>query len=52
LTDEIIKLKNNVEKINKQMMTFARRRDLKEIEHMLELIGPIEPKIDIKTEEK
>jgi hypothetical protein len=41
LSNEIASLKLNVDKINKQMMKFAQRRDLKEIERMLELFNPV-----------
>ncbi len=41
MNDEMLKLKNNLDKINKQMPEFARRRDVKEIERMFELLNPI-----------
>lgn len=40
INEEIITLKNNLDKINKQIGNFARKRDLKEIERMLELMRP------------
>ena len=38
---DISRLINNIEKINKQASTFARRRDIKEVERMFELLSPI-----------
>ena len=39
--DEMTKMLNNLDKINRQMVKFARKQDLREIEHMLELISPL-----------
>jgi|SRR3989338_8131311 len=39
--DEILRLKNGVEKINRQINKFARKRDIKEMERMMDLISPI-----------
>ena len=39
--DELIKMTNNLDKINRQIVKFARKQDLKEIEHMLDLISPL-----------
>jgi len=49
VNDEIIKLKNSLDKINKQMDKFALRREVKEIEKMLELLTPekFEEKISV-----
>ena len=41
VNEEIMKMVNNLDKINRQMGKFARKEDLKEIEHMLDLISPI-----------
>ena len=41
VSDELVQLKTYMEKMTRQMATFARKQDLKEIEHMLELINPI-----------
>lgn len=38
---EIIKLKSSLDKLNKQSEGFARRREVKEIERMFELLNPI-----------
>jgi len=40
LNEEMITLKNTLDKINKQIGSFARKRDLMEIERMLDLLGP------------
>ena len=40
LGEEMITIKNTLDKINKQITNFARKRDIKEIEHMLDLISP------------
>ena len=40
-SDDIIQIKNMLEKMSRQLLTFARKQDLKEIEHMLDLISPI-----------
>ena len=39
--EEMMKLSSGIEKINKQVIKFARKQDLKEIERMLDLISPI-----------
>lgn len=41
LTDELAMLKNSLERVNKQINKFARKRDIKEIEKMFELLSPI-----------
>ena len=41
LSDELAKMNGNLDKINKQIIKFARKQDLKEIERMLDLISPI-----------
>ncbi len=40
LENDIINMKMALENINKQLMRFVQKRDLKEIEHMLDLIAP------------
>ncbi len=40
LNEEMITLKNTLDKINKQINNFARKRDIKEIERMLDLLSP------------
>ena len=40
LEEEMITLKNTLDKINKQIASFARKRDIKEIERMLDLLSP------------
>jgi predicted nucleic acid-binding Zn-ribbon protein len=41
ISDTLLKLDNNMEKINKQIINFARKRDIKELERMFELLNPI-----------
>ncbi len=41
ISDEITKLRNSSDKINKQVADFARKRDIKELERMFELLNPI-----------
>jgi chromosome segregation ATPase len=40
LGEEMITIKNTLDKINKQIASFARKRDIKEIERMLDLMAP------------
>lgn len=40
ISTDIINIKLGLDKINKQLAKFAQRRDLKEIEYMLDLLGP------------
>ncbi|MBI4018456.1 MAG: hypothetical protein HY368_02505 [Candidatus Aenigmarchaeota archaeon] len=40
LNDEVLRIKNVLEKINRQIGKFARKRDVREVEKMLELLGP------------
>lgn len=40
LSEDMITIKNTLDKINKQIMNFARKRDIKEIERMLDLMSP------------
>jgi predicted nucleic acid-binding Zn-ribbon protein len=42
--DELLRIKNNLEKINKQMGRFALKRDIKEIERMFDLLNPVKEK--------
>lgn len=41
ISDELVALKNSFERINKQINKFARKRDIKEIERMFDLLSPI-----------
>lgn len=50
INDELLKMTNNLDKINRQMAKFARRQDLKEIERMLDLISPIRQEFVTKQE--
>ncbi|MCX6815663.1 MAG: hypothetical protein NT120_02335 [Candidatus Aenigmarchaeota archaeon] len=50
LSNEILNLKVNVDKINKQLVKFAQRRDLKEIERMLELLSPLREEFATKED--
>ena len=38
--DDLLRIKINLEKINKQMSRFAMKRDIKEIERMFDLLNP------------
>jgi len=43
--DDLLMIKTNLEKINRQMGRFAMKRDIKEIERMFDLLSPVrEPK--------
>ena len=48
--DEIAKLTNSIDKINKQVVKFARKQDLKEIERMLDLISPLKQEFVTKDQ--
>jgi septal ring factor EnvC (AmiA/AmiB activator) len=50
LSDELEKIKNSLDKISRQITDFARKRDLKEIEKMFELISPIREEFVTKDE--
>ena len=50
LGEEIMKLANSMDKINKQVGKFARKQDLKEIENMLDLISPIKQEFVTKDQ--
>ncbi|MDI6721472.1 MAG: hypothetical protein QMD85_03715 [Candidatus Aenigmarchaeota archaeon] len=41
LSDEMSKIRNNLEKINRQVNKFARKQDIKEMERMMELLTPL-----------
>ncbi len=41
LNDEILRIKSGMERLIQQLSTCARKRDLKEIEKMVELLSPI-----------
>jgi flagellar capping protein FliD len=52
LGDEIALLKNGLERIGKQMETVARKKDLRELEKMFDLLSPmkkLEDEIEVKT---
>lgn len=46
--EDMITIKNSIDKINKQVASFARKRDIKEIEKMLELLNPEEDIIELR----
>jgi predicted nucleic acid-binding Zn-ribbon protein len=50
INDEVIKLKNNFERVTKHINQFARKRDLLEIEKMFELLSPIRQEFVTKEE--
>ncbi len=39
--DELLRLKNTLEKMNRSLTGFASKKDIKEIEHMFELLSPL-----------
>jgi chromosome segregation ATPase len=41
ISEDMVKLKNNIDKINKQVMNFARKTDIKELEKMFDLLNPL-----------
>lgn len=50
LSDELEKIRNAMDKINRQINDFARKRDIKEIEKMFDLISPIRQEFVTKDE--
>jgi len=50
VNDEIFRMRNNLEKINRQINKFARKRDIKEIEKMFELLSPLKQEFVTKGE--
>ena len=52
INDDMLRLKNNLEKINRQINKFARKRDIKEIEKMFELLSPLKQEFVTKGELK
>jgi len=50
ISNELLNIKLNIDKVNKQMVKFAQRRDLKEIERMLDLISPLRQEFATKEE--
>lgn len=52
MTDEVVKLKNVVEKISRQIDKFALKRDVKEVERMFDLINSTKQEYDSKETEE
>lgn len=52
LNDEILRIKNNIEKINRQIGKFAHKRDVQEIEKMMDLLGPARYKLPLEEVEQ
>ncbi|MEM7819387.1 MAG: hypothetical protein QXD48_00995 [Candidatus Aenigmatarchaeota archaeon] len=50
INDELIKIKNVLDKINRQINDFARKKDLKEIERMFDLLSPLKQEFVTKEE--
>jgi uncharacterized protein YpuA (DUF1002 family) len=50
INNELIKIKNTLEKIMRQMGKFAQKSDIKEIERMFELLSPIKQEFVTKDE--
>lgn len=48
--DEVLKLNNSMEKFNRQVSKFARKKDIKEIENMFDLLSPIKQEFVTKEE--
>lgn len=48
--DEMLKLKTSMERFARQINSFARRKDVKEIEKMFELLNPIREEFVTKEE--
>ncbi|MFH0832104.1 MAG: hypothetical protein V1900_00050 [Candidatus Aenigmatarchaeota archaeon] len=40
LSDDVTKIKNNMDKMNKQAVRYAMKKDVKELETMLDLLNP------------
>lgn len=41
LADDLLTIKNTLEKINRQVMNFATKKEIKEVERMFDLLNPI-----------
>lgn len=52
MSDDILRMRNNLEKINRQINKFARKRDVKEIEKMFELLSPLKQEFVTRDELK
>ncbi|MBI2075998.1 MAG: hypothetical protein HYT72_01980 [Candidatus Aenigmarchaeota archaeon] len=50
MSDEIVRLKNTVEKIGRQIDKFALKRDIKEVEKMFDLLSPVKQEYVTKEE--
>ena len=50
VSDDITKLINNFDRINKQINKFARKTDVKELERMFDLLSPIRQEFVTKEE--
>lgn len=50
LNDDILMLKNSLEKFNRQVASFARKRDIKEMEKMFDLLSPLREELVTKDE--
>ena len=44
ISDDVTRIKSNLEKLNKQMSRFATKRDIREIERMFDLLAPVKQK--------
>ncbi|MBI2579380.1 MAG: hypothetical protein HYW27_00580 [Candidatus Aenigmarchaeota archaeon] len=42
VADELSRTRNSLEKINRQIVKFARKSDIKEMERMMDLLNPVE----------
>ena len=50
INDEILRLKNSLEKINRQIGKFAKKREVREIEKMFELLSPLKQEFATKDD--
>ncbi len=50
MSDEMARLENAIERINKQVGKFARKRDIREIEKMFDLLSPIKQEFITRRE--
>jgi DNA repair exonuclease SbcCD ATPase subunit len=50
INEDILMLKNSLEKFNRQVASFARKRDIKEVEKMMDLLSPLKEEFVTKEE--
>ncbi|MFH0949321.1 MAG: hypothetical protein V1802_02430 [Candidatus Aenigmatarchaeota archaeon] len=52
INDEMMKIKNSLEKITRQLSTVAYKKDIKEIENMFDLLSPVKQEFVTRDELK